>query len=37
MRRMPSDWTAANRDYETLRIGMQALSRQAGIEIQPAA
>ena len=33
----PRIWTAADRDYETLRIGMQTLFRHLGIETQPAA
>jgi hypothetical protein len=37
MGRKPKIWTAADRDYETLRIGMQTLFRHLGIEIQPAA
>ena len=35
--RKPKIWTAADRDYETLRIGMQALFRHIGIETQQAA
>ena len=35
--REPKIWTAADRDYETLRIGMQTLFRHVGIETQPAA
>ena len=30
-------WTAVDRDYETLRIGMQTLFQHVGIETQPAA
>jgi len=37
MRRKPKIWTAVDRDYETLRIGMQTLFRHVGIETQPAA
>ena len=37
MGRKPKIWTAADRDYETLRIGMQTLFRHVGIETQPAA
>ena len=33
----PRTWTAADRDYETLRIGMQTLFQHVGIETQPAA
>jgi hypothetical protein len=33
----PRIWTAADRDYETLRIGMQTLFRHVGIKTQPAA
>jgi hypothetical protein len=35
--RKPKIWTPIDRDYETLRIGMQTLFRHAGIETQPAA
>jgi hypothetical protein len=35
--RKPAIWTAADRDYETLRIGMQTLFQHVGIETQPAA
>ena len=35
--RKPRTWTAIDRDYETLRIGMQTLFRHVGIETQPAA
>ena len=35
--RKPRIWTAADRDYETLRIGMQTLFQHVGIETQPAA
>ena len=34
MGRKPRIWTAADRDYETLRIGMQTLFRHVGIETQ---
>ena len=37
MGRKPKNWTAADRDYEALRIGMQTLFRHVGIETQPAA
>ena len=37
MGRKPKIWTAADRDYEALRIGMQTLFRHLGIETQPAA
>jgi hypothetical protein len=37
MGRKPKIWTAVDRDYETLRIGMQALFRHLGIETLPAA
>ena len=37
MGRKPRIWTAADRDYETLRIGMQTLFQHVGIETQPAA
>jgi len=37
MGRKPKIWTAADRDYETLRIGMQTLFRHLGIETQTAA
>jgi hypothetical protein len=37
MGRKPKTWTAADRDYETLRIGMQTLFRHLGIETLPAA
>ena len=37
MGRKPKIWTATDRDYETLRIGMQTLFRHVGIETQPAA
>ena len=37
MGRKPRIWTAADRDYETLRIGMQTLFRHVGIETQTAA
>jgi hypothetical protein len=35
--RKPQIWTAADRDYETLRSGMQTLFRHLDIETQPAA
>jgi hypothetical protein len=35
--RKPRIWTVADRDYETLRIGMQTLFQHVGIETQPAA
>jgi hypothetical protein len=37
MGRKPRIWTAADRDYETLRIGMQTLFQHIGIQTQPAA
>jgi hypothetical protein len=37
MGRKPTTWTAVNRDYENLRIGVHALFRDVGIETQPAA
>jgi len=37
MGRKPRIWTATDRDYETLRIGMQTLFQHVGIETQPAA
>jgi hypothetical protein len=37
MGRKPKTWTAIDRDYENLRIGMQTLFRHVGIETQPAA
>ena len=37
MGRKPKIWTAADRDYEALRIGMQTLFRHLGIETLPAA
>jgi len=37
MGRKPKIWTAVDRDYENLRIGMQTLFRHVGIEAQPAA
>jgi hypothetical protein len=37
MGRKPRIWTAVDRDYETLRIGMQTLFRHVGIETQAAA
>jgi hypothetical protein len=35
--RKPKTWTAVDRDYENLRIGMQTLFRHVGIETLPAA
>jgi hypothetical protein len=35
--RRPATWTRIDRDYETLRIGMQALFHDLGITISPAA
>ena len=35
--RKPKIWTAVDRDYEALRIGMQTLFRHVGLETQPAA
>ena len=35
--RKPKIWTAVDRDYETLRIGMQTLFRHVGIETLPSA
>ena len=37
MGRKPKIWTAVDRDYETLRIGMQTLFQHVGIEMLPAA
>ena len=37
MGRKPKIWTAVDRDYEALRIGMQTLFRHVGIETLPAA
>jgi len=37
MGRKPKAWTAVDRDYENLRIGMQTLFRHVGIETQPVA
>ena len=37
MGRKPKTWTAIDRDYENLRIGMQTLFRHVGIETQAAA
>ena len=37
MGRKPKIWTAVDRDYETLRIGMQTLFQHVGIETLPAA
>jgi hypothetical protein len=37
MGRKPKTWTAVDRDYENLRIGMQALFQHVGIETLPAA
>jgi len=35
--RKPAHWTAIDRDYETLRIGMQTLWRDLGITTSSAA
>jgi hypothetical protein len=37
MGRKPKIWTAVDRDYENLRIGMQALFLHVGIATPPAA
>ena len=37
MGRKPKIWTAVDRDYETLRIGMQTLFRHVGIDTLPSA
>jgi hypothetical protein len=37
MGRKPKIWTAVDRDYETLRIGMQTLFRHVGIDTLTAA
>jgi len=37
MGRKPKAWTPVDRDYESLRIGMQALFAHVGIQAQPAA
>jgi hypothetical protein len=37
MGRKPKTWTAVDRDYENLRIGMQTLFQHVGIQTQPAA
>jgi hypothetical protein len=37
MGRKPKIWTAADRDYEALRIGMQTLLQHVGIEPLPVA
>jgi hypothetical protein len=37
MGRKPKIWTAVDRDYETLRIGMQTLFHHVGIETVTAA
>ena len=37
MGRKPKTWTAIDRDYENLRVGMQALFQHVGIETLPAA
>jgi hypothetical protein len=37
MGRKPKPWTAVDRDYENLRIGMQTLFQHVGIETQPVA
>jgi hypothetical protein len=35
--RKPANWTAVDRDYETLRIGMQTLFGHLGIAVPTAA
>jgi hypothetical protein len=35
--RKPAHWTRIDRDYETLRIGMQTLFHDLGIAASPAA
>jgi hypothetical protein len=35
--RKPATWTAVDRDYENLRIGMQSLLRDLAVEASPAA
>ena len=35
--RKPAHWTRIDRDYETLRIGMQTLFHDLGIAVSPAA
>jgi hypothetical protein len=37
MGRKPAHWTRVDRDYEALRISMQVLFRDVGIETLPAA
>ena len=37
MGRKPAHWTAIDRDYETLRIDMQTLFTDLGIEMHPSA
>jgi hypothetical protein len=37
MGRKPKTWTAIDRDYENLRIGMQTLFRHVGIDTLTAA
>ena len=37
MGRKPKTWTAVDRDYENLRIGMHTLFRHVGIETRPTA
>jgi hypothetical protein len=37
MGRKPAHWTPVDRDYETLRLGMQALFQHLGIQALPAA
>ena len=37
MGRKPKNWTAVDRDYENLRVGMQTLFRHVGIDTFPAA
>lgn len=37
MNRKPKNWTAVDRDYENLRVGMQTLFQHVGINTLPAA
>ena len=37
MGRKPKNWTAIDRDYENLRVGMQTLFRHVGIDTLTAA
>ena len=37
MGRKPATWTAIDRDYENLRVNMQALFTDLGIEMHPSA